>query len=157
MNLNGKKARFGHLLFPITKESIACAIKLPREGDRWHKRWFVLQASHNIFLKPEFQYMTGKKDFHHNWIKPKFLNPLKIIIHLITSKGNFSIFKSYHLRLLAHFVEQKYLNFPYYFLRRLEKMSNQVRKNTVNPKGILYHHSLINLLILDQLKERSQP
>ena len=35
-------------------------------------------------------------------------------------------------------------------------MSNQVRKNTVNPMGSLYHHSLIKLLIMHQLKERNQ-
>ena len=35
-------------------------------------------------------------------------------------------------------------------------MSSQVKKNTINPKGILYHHSLIKILILDQLKERNQ-
>ena len=35
-------------------------------------------------------------------------------------------------------------------------MSGKVRKNTINPRGSLYHHSLIKLLILDQLKERNQ-
>ena len=35
-------------------------------------------------------------------------------------------------------------------------MSSQVRKNTINPKCSLYHHSLIKILILDQLKERNQ-
>ena len=35
-------------------------------------------------------------------------------------------------------------------------MSGKVRKNTINPRGSLYHHSLIKLLILDQLKGRNQ-
>ena len=35
-------------------------------------------------------------------------------------------------------------------------MSSQVKKNTINPKGSLYHHSLIKLLIVDQLKEQNQ-
>ena len=34
-------------------------------------------------------------------------------------------------------------------------MLSQVKKNTINPKGILYH-SLIKLLILDQLKKQKQ-
>ena len=101
--------------------------------------------------------MTGINGFHCSWIKPEYLNPLTVIIHLITCEGKFSVFKSYHLHLLSHFVDKKYLNFPYYFLRSLEKMSNQVRKNTVNPKGSLYHRSLTKLLILDQLKEQNQP
>ena len=101
--------------------------------------------------------MTGIKGFHRSWIKPKYLNPLTVIIHLITCEGKFSIFKYCHLHLLAHFVNQKHLNFPYYFLRILEKMLNQVKKNTLNPKGSLYHHSLIKILILDQIKEWIQP
>ena len=36
-------------------------------------------------------------------------------------------------------------------------MSIQVKKNTINPRGTLYHNSLIKLLILYQLKERNQP
>ena len=36
-------------------------------------------------------------------------------------------------------------------------MSNLVRENTLHPKISLYHHNLIKLLILDQLKERNQP
>ena len=35
-------------------------------------------------------------------------------------------------------------------------MSNLVHKNTLHPKNILYHHIIIKLLILDQLKERNQ-
>ena len=35
-------------------------------------------------------------------------------------------------------------------------MSNFVRINTVHPKRSIYHHSIIKMLILDQLKERSQ-
>ena len=101
--------------------------------------------------------MTSIKGYHHSWIKPKYINPLTVIIHLVTCEGKFSVFKSRHLRLLAHFVDNISLNFPFFFLRSLEKMLNLVRKNTLHPKSSLYHHNLIKLLILDQLKERNQP
>ena len=156
MGFDGKKERVGHLVFPVTEESITPATKLPWEGDRWHKHWFVPQGSHNFSLKPEFRHMTGRKGFHRSWIKPKYLIPLMVIIHFITCEGKFRVFNSCYLRLLAHFIDKKYLNFPFLFLRSLEKMLNQVRKNTVNPKGSIYHHSLIKLLILDQLKEWNQ-
>ena len=98
--------------------------------------------------------MAGIKGFHRNWIKLEYLNPLMVIIHLITCEGKFSVFKSCHLHFLAHFIDhEKYINFPYYFLKSHEKMSNHVKKKTANPKGSLYHHILINILILDQLKE----
>ena len=153
MGFNGKKARVVHLIFPVSEDSIACATKLLWEGDRCHKHWFVPSASHKFSLKPEFWHVTGRKGFHRSLIKHEYLNSLTVIIHLITCEGNFSVFKSYHLHLLDYFVDKKCLNFPLFFLRSLEKMSNQVRKNTINPNGILYHHSLIKLLILDHIKE----
>ena len=80
-----------------------------------------------------------------------------VIIQLVTCEGKFSVFKSYHIRLFAHFVDNRCLNFPFFFLQSLEKMSNLVRKNTLHPKSSLYHHSLIKILILDQVKEQNQP
>ena len=116
MGFDGKKEKVGHLVFPVTEESITDATKLPWEGDRWHKNWFVPRESHSFALKPEFWHVTGIKGFHQSWIKPEYINPMKVIIHLITCEGEFGIFKSYHIHLLAHFVDQRYLNFPLFFL-----------------------------------------
>ena len=149
-------ARVGYLTFPVTKESIAVATKLPREGARWHKHMFIPRLSHDFILKPYYQHVAGTKGFHREWVKLEYLNPLAIIIRLITREGNFTVFKAFHFRLLAHFVNQQFLNFLFYFLKILENMSNQVKKNMVNPMGSLYHHSLIKLLIVHQLKERNQ-
>ena len=149
-------ARVGHLLFPVIEETIAVTRKLPREGVRWHKHLFLPWSTYDFALKSGYQHVAGAKGFHREWIKSKYINPLIIIIFLITCEGKFNVLKYYHLRLLSHFVNQQLLNFPFYFLKSLEKMSSQVRKNTVNPRGNLYHHSLIKLLILQQLKERNQ-
>ena len=149
MGFNGRKDRVGHLYFQVTEESISLATKLPWEGERWHKHWLVTRASHNFSLKPKFRYVTRAKGYHHSWIKLEYIKLLTVIIHLVTCKGKFSIFKSYKLRLLAHFVDNRCLNFPFFFRHSLEKMSNSVRKNTLHPKSSLYHHSLIKLLILD--------
>ena len=105
MGFNGKKERVDHIVFPINEESITCTTKLPQEGDRWNKHWFVPRASHNFSLKPKFWHVVGIKGFHCNWIKPEYLNPLTVIIHLITCEGKFSVFKSCHLHFLAHFID----------------------------------------------------
>ena len=152
MGFDGREERVDHLVFQVTEELIARATKLPREGERWHRHWFVPRASHNFTLKPKCRHVSGSKGYHHSWIKLEYLNPFTVIIDLVTCKGKFSIFKSCHLRLLDHFVDQKYLNFPFFFLQSLKKMSNLVRKNTLHPKNSLYHHSIIKLLILYQLK-----
>ena len=140
----------------VTEEIIAVATKLPREGTHWHKPLFLPWLSRDFALKLNYQHVAGTKGFHREWVKPKYLNPLAVIICLINWKGNFTVFKAFNFLLLAHFVNQQFLNFPFYFLKILEKMSNQVSKNTVNPMGILYHHSLIKILIVHQLKERNQ-
>ena len=141
MGFDGREARVDHLVFLIIEESISCATKLPWEGECWHKHWFILRASHNFTLKTECHHVSGSKGYHHSWIKPEYLNPLIVIIHLVACKGKFSVFKSCHLRILAHFVNEKYLDFPFLFLRSLKKMSNLVRKNTLHPKNSLYHQA----------------
>ena len=145
--------RVGNISFQVIEESIMSATKLSQEGERRKKHWFVPRASHDFSLKPEFWYVTGIKGYHHSWINPEYINSLTVIIHLVTCKGNLSVFKSYHLHLLAHFVDNRSLNFPFFFLQSLEKMSNLVCKDTLHPKSSLYHHNLIKILILDQLKE----
>ena len=147
MEFDGKTTRVGHLSFQVTEESISRATKLSREGERWHKHWLVPWASHNFSLKRKFHHVTGVKGYYHSWIKLDYIKPLIVIIHLVTCEGKFSIFKSCHLRLLAHFVDNTRLNFPFFFHHRLEKMSNLVRNNTLHPKNSLYHHSIIKILI----------
>jgi hypothetical protein len=89
-------------------------------------------------------------------IKQELVNPLIIITRLITCEGRYSTFKACHFRLLAHFLFNKPLNFPFYFLKRLENMSSQVRKNVTNPHNSLFHHGLIKLLVLTKLEKQGQ-
>ena len=70
MGFDGREARVGHLVFLVTEESISHGTKLPWEGERWHKHWFVPRASHNFALKPECCHVSGSKGYHHSWIKP---------------------------------------------------------------------------------------
>ena len=79
-----------------------------------------------------------------------------IITKLIMCEGRFSTFKACHFCLLAHFEFGKLLNFPFYFWKILGKMASQVRKNMENPTHSLYHHGLIKMLILAQLKKKDQ-
>jgi hypothetical protein len=77
-------------------------------------------------------------------------------MRLITCEGRYSTFKACHFRLLAHFLFNKPLNFPFYFLKTLEKMSSQVRKNVTNPHNSLFHHGLIKLLVLAELEKQGK-
>jgi hypothetical protein len=84
------------------------------------------------------------------------INPLIVITGLITCEGIYSTFKACHFRLLAHFHFNKPLNFPFYFLKSLENISSQVKKNLTNPHNNLFHHGLIKLLVLAKLEKQGK-
>ena len=121
---DNKVARVGYLTFPVTKESISIATNLSREGACWHTLLFLPQSFHDFALKLNYQHVAATKGFHREWVKLEYLNPFSIIISLITCKGKFTVSKAFHFQLLAHFVNKQFLNFPFYFLKILEKMSN---------------------------------
>ena len=100
--------------------------------------------------------MKGETRFSKLWIIEEFISPLVMSTRLITCEGRFSTFKACHFLLLAHFEFSRLLNFPFYFWKSLGKMASQVRKNIENPTHSLYHHGLIKMLILAELKKKDQ-
>ena len=59
---------------------------------------------------------------------------------------------SYHLRLLLHFVGKRSLDFPFYLYRSLAKMSDKVQDKKEGNETSLFHHGLIKILVLEELK-----
>ena len=100
--------------------------------------------------------MKGETRFSKLWIIEEFISPLVIITRLITCEGRFSTFKSCHFRLLAHFEFGKLLNFSFHFQKSLGRMVSQIRKNVENPTHSMYHHGLIKMIILAELKKNNQ-
>jgi hypothetical protein len=156
LRFDGRMARVGSLAFLVSEESISSATKLPRVGDRWFKHHQLPRPSYNRVFKPEFQNVSGAKGYSKEWIKDELINPLIVITRIITCEGRYSVFKAFHFRLLAHFQFNKPLNFPFYFLKSLEKMSSQVRKNVANPHNSLFHHGLIKLLVIAELEKQGK-
>jgi hypothetical protein len=156
VGFDGKTTHVGSLNFSITEESIVAATKLPRMEDRWFKNHQLPCSSYNRVFKPKFERISGEKGYPKEWIKLELVNPLIIITRLITCEGRYSTFKACHFRLLAHFLFNKPLNFPFYFLKSLENMSSQVRKTVTNPHNSLFHHGLIKLLVLTELEKQGQ-
>ena len=100
--------------------------------------------------------MKGEKGFLKLSIREEFINPLVIITKPITCEGRFSTFKACHFLLLSHFEFGKLINFPFYFWKILGKMASQVRKNVENLTHSLYHHGLIKMVVLAELKKKNQ-
>jgi hypothetical protein len=140
-------------VFVISEESIASATNFPRIGDHWFKHHQLLRENYNKVFKLEFQNISGAKGYSKEWIKEELIIPLIVITRLITCEGIYFVFKACHFLLLAHFQFNKPLNFPFYFLKSLDNMSSQVRKNVTNPHNNLFHHDLIKLLVLSELEK----
>jgi hypothetical protein len=132
------------------------ATKLPQIRDRWFKQHQLPRQSYNWVFKLEYQNVSRAKGYSKGWIKYELINPLIIITRLITCEGKYSTFKAFHFCLLAHFQFGKPLNFPFYFLKSLEKISSHVHKNVTNPHHNLFHHGLIKLLVISELKKQGR-
>jgi hypothetical protein len=156
VGFDGKTSHVGSLSFEVSEESIVATTKLPRMGDKWFKNHQLSRSSYIRVFKPEFQNISRVKGYSREWIKEELINPLIIITRLITCEGRYSTFKACHFKLLAHFQFNKPLKFPFYFLKILEKMSSQVRKNITNPHNNLFHHGLIKLLFLSELEKQGK-
>ena len=59
---------------------------------------------------------------------------------------------SYHLRFLLHFVGKRSLDLPFYLYRSLAKMSDKVQAKSEGNETSLFHHGLIKLMVLKELK-----
>jgi hypothetical protein len=156
LGFDGRMAHVGSLIFVVSEESISSITKLPRVGDRWFKHHQLQRASYNRVFKPKFQNIFGAKGYSKEWIKEELINPLIVITRIMTCEGRYYVFKACHFILLAHFQFNKPLNFPFYFLKSLENISSQVRKNVTNPHNSLFHHGLIKLLVLAELEKQGK-
>ena len=85
-------------------------------------------------------------------MKENYAKMLMVIQKYFTCEGIFHMVYSYHLRLLQHFVGKRSLDFPFYLYISLGKMSDKVQIKTEGNETSLFHHGLINLLVLEELR-----
>jgi len=80
ISFDGKLAHIGPLSLLVTEDSIAFATTLPRTEAHWHKHHFFPCSTFEFAFKPTYQEVAGRKGFHREWIKDKYISPLVIII-----------------------------------------------------------------------------
>ena len=147
-SFNGVEVEIGDIKFLVTEESIAAATKLPQEGERWFKnKNFDERAWRIILHNPGMDITIFKRGIPVSALEEKWTSLLFIIQKFITCEGWFGSMYMYHIRLLMNFLENQTINFPYFLLNSLEKMSITVQKNLDDIELHLYHHSLVKILI----------
>jgi len=85
----------------------------------------------------------------------KWQDLLFILQKFVIGEGRYTLEFVYHLWLLFHFESGKLINFPYYLLRSLEKMTKGMQSgNASQVANKLYHHGLITILVKKRLEEK---
>jgi hypothetical protein len=59
----------------------------------------------------------------------------------------------YHIRLMLHLQNQQHINLPFFLLKSISKMATTAQRR-IEPEINLYHHGLVKMLILNEMKER---
>ena len=109
------------------------------------------------FLKPRYK-DDCKSIFPFSHFLERYAPLMRVIMKYFTCEGRFSRLYSYHIRFLMHFTRVKILHFPYYLYRSLDNMSCIVQKRHPSQQmQSLFHHSLIMMVVMNQLEKRGIP
>ena len=104
------------------------------------------------FIKKEHSEIDLTNAIPRSFMKENYENLLMIIQKYFTCEGRFQMVYSYHLRLLLHFVGKRSLESPFYLYIILGKMSYNVKIKIEGNETSLFHHGLIKLLVLEELR-----
>ena len=88
--------------------------------------------------------------------KPEWIEPIKILKSYITCEGIFAFVFKYHFRFLQHLSHEAKMNFPFFFLKSLQKMSSRVKEHQDHTKQSVFHHGIIKLIISTVLQKREK-
>ena len=62
----------------------------------------------------------------------------------------------YHFSFLQHLNHEAKMSLPFFFLKSLKKMSNNVKKHQDHTKQSIFHHGLIKLIISTMLRKKEK-
>ena len=129
---------------------------MPKTGERWFKSTTIKDIEFRSYLKPEHKCITFKKDIPRSYLEEKWQHLLKAILVYITCDGRYSIVMFYHFKLMNHFTGRCPLNLPFYLHKSLTKMTHQVQALPSKVESRLSHHSLIKLIVFQELQKRDR-
>jgi hypothetical protein len=151
LTFDGAKAKVGTIEVQVDEAIVAAATEMPRTGERWFKSTTTKDIEFRSYLKLEHKCITLKKDIPRSYLEEKWQHLLKAIQVYITCEGRYSRVMFYHFKLLNHFTGRCPLNLPFYLHKSLTKMTHQVQAIPSKVQGRLSHHSLIKLIMFQEL------
>ena len=151
LHFSGTTTKIGMLNFPVTPEIISSVTEIPRGQETWFKGFKFDMEPCKEFMKPEYADMDLNNAIPRSCIKDTYAKLLFNIQRYFTCEGRYHKVYTYHFKLLLHFIGMISLDFPFYLLRSLAKMSNKVQAKSDGCETSLFHHGLIKLLVLNEL------
>ncbi len=152
LHFTGTNTKIGILNLQISPEIIALVTKIPRGQDVWFKNFRFDMEPCKVFLKPEFAETNLTKAIPRNYVKETYANLLFNIQHYFTCEGRYHKVYSYHLKLLLHFTGMISLDLLFFLYRSITKMADKVQMKSQGHETSLFHHGLIKLIVLHELK-----
>jgi len=145
----------GDLTFAVSEGSIARATSLPQTGERWFKNRAVQdQQWKRIFKNPGMNTSVFTKGIPISHVKEEWKFLLLLVQKFFTCEGRFGVLYVYHGKIMLQFQGEHDINLPYFLFQSLRKMCSMAQRNPRNIEAYLCHHSLVKLLIEEQLKEK---
>jgi hypothetical protein len=155
LHFQGGFAKVGELEFEVTEKFISEAIQLPTTGQRWTKGQPVDKNLCTQLLKPQYRETQWSEGTSRSWLEPQWAQLLAILQRYLTCEGRYTIVFPCHARLLLHFKGNHLLNIPFFLLKSLKKMAEQVRK-AKDFRGSLFHFGLVKILIKSALSKKQE-
>ena len=115
-NYNYEVVWFEDLKIIVNEETIAEAIGVSSEGEKWFKQQ-SFEADYSKFLFPGFEKLDWKNGIHVTKLKPMWKTPLEMIQNYVTCEGRYDRVLRCHLHFLMHISGENKMNFPYYLLK----------------------------------------
>jgi len=152
---NGEKALIGNFSFRVSEDTIAQAIGISPEGEKYFKTKQFKEKSWTQFMsRSRVSSVNWKKGVPRSWLMHPWDEMVYILQKFITCEGRYSIVYLYHIKLLLHLKKQCVISIPYFLLQILTKMSKTIQKQKGNEDKSLYHFVLIKILIEHELQRR---
>jgi hypothetical protein len=155
LHFHGGLAKVGELEFEVTEQFISEAIQLPSTGQKWTKGQPVDKNLCTQLLQPQYRKLQWSEGTSRSWLEPKWAQLLSILQRYLTCEGRYTIVFPCHARLLLHFKGNHLVNIPYFLLKSLKKMAEQVRKEK-DFRGSLFHFGLVKILVKFALSHKQE-
>ena len=108
------------------------------------------------FLLPEIEALDQGKGVQFDKFKTEWRELIGILKSYITCEGRFDLVFKYHISFLQHLNQQSKMNFPFFFLKSIQKISNRIKGHMDHTHQSVFHNGLIKLIICTVLQKKSR-